>query len=91
MEHFVFKARKYNISIWNSPELLPPGFAAVVAFCFGVFGAIMGMAQVWWIGPIGKHIGLPDFGGDVGFELSFAFAALSFLGLRYFEKRSFGR
>ena len=65
--------------------------AAVLAFCFGVFGAVMGMAQVWFIGPIGKKIGSPDYGGDVGFELAFAFAAISFFVLRTFEKRSFGR
>ena len=91
MEHFVFAKRKYDISIYNSPNLLPLGAAAVLAFCFGVFGAVMGMAQVWFIGPIGKKIGDPSYGGDVGFELAFAFAALSYLGLRTFEKRSFGR
>lgn len=90
-EHFVFKQRKYDISTWNSPALLPPAIAAVVAFCFGVFGAVMGMAQVWFIGPIGKKIGLPQYGGDIGFELAFAFATVSFLGLRYAEKSYFGR
>ena len=51
----------------------------------------MGMAQVWFIGPIGKKIGDPSYGGDCGFELAFAFAAISFFILRTFEKRSFGR
>ena len=51
----------------------------------------MGMAQKWFIGPIGKKIGSPMFGGDVGFELAFAFAAVSFVGLRTLEKRHFGR
>lgn len=65
--------------------------AAVLAFFFGVFGAVMGMAQVWFIGPIGRHIGTPGYGGDIGFELAFAFSALSFLVLRTFEKKQFGR
>ena len=65
--------------------------AAVLAFCFGVFGAVMGMAQKWFIGPVGRKIGLPGYGGDVGFELAFAFAAVSFCGLRWAEKRQFGR
>ena len=65
--------------------------AAVLAFCFGVFGAVMGMAQVWFIGPIGRKIGTPGYGGDVGFELAFGFAALSFLLFRWLEKRQFGR
>jgi len=90
-EHFVYTQRKYDISIWTNPSLLPPGMAAVLAFCFGVFGAVMGMAQVWFIGPIGKKIGSPKYGGDVGFELAFAFAFLSHLFLRYFEKKQFGR
>ena len=51
----------------------------------------MGMAQVWFIGPIGRKIGSPGYGGDIGFELAFLFAGLSFLGLRYFEKKQFGR
>ena len=91
VEHFVYKARKYDISIWNSPSLLPPGIAAIIAFCFGVFGAVMGMAQVWFIGPIGRKIGSPGYGGDIGFELAFLFAAISYLGLRFLEKRQFGR
>ena len=77
--------------MWNTPDLLPPGMAAVLAFCFGVFGAVMGMAQQWFIGPVGKKIGDPSYGGDVGFELAFAFAGTSYLGLRFLEKRQFGR
>ncbi|KAK4694860.1 hypothetical protein P7C71_g2793, partial [Lecanoromycetidae sp. Uapishka_2] len=90
-EHFYFKRRQYDISIWNNAQLLPPGMAAVLAFCFGVFGAVMGMAQVWFVGPIGRHIGTPGYGGDIGFELAFAFSALSFLVFRTFEKKHFGR
>lgn len=90
-EHFVFKQRKYDISIWNTPGLLPPGIAAVLAFCFGVFGAVMGMAQVWFIGPVGRKIGDPSYGGDVGFELAFAFSAISYCVFRSLEKKQFGR
>lgn len=49
------------------------------------------MAQTWYVGVIGKKIGLPEFGGDIGFELSFAFAGLTYPVLRYFEKKHFGR
>ncbi|KAF6226319.1 hypothetical protein HO133_009185 [Letharia lupina] len=90
-EHFIFKQRKYDITIWNSPGLLPPGIAAVFAFCFGIFGAVMGMSQAWFIGPIGKRIGDPKYGGDVGFELAFAFSAVSFAVFRSLEKKQFGR
>lgn len=51
----------------------------------------MGMAQVWFIGPIGRLIGLPGFGGDIGFELAFCFATVSYVGLRFAEKKMFGR
>lgn len=62
-----------------------------MAFCFGVMGAVLGMAQVWFIGPIGKRTGLPGYGGDVGFPLAFAFSAISYAVLRTVEKRVFGR
>ncbi|KAI4279487.1 MAG: hypothetical protein LQ337_000188 [Flavoplaca oasis] len=92
-EHFFFKKgiQGYNVADYTSPHLLPPGIAAIVAFGFGVMGAVMGMAQVGFIGPIGKHIGDPSYGGDVGFPLAFAFAFVSYLGLRTVEKRRFGR
>ncbi len=71
-------------------KLLPPGIAAVVAFAFGIMGAVLGMAQVWFTGPIGKLCGA-EYGGDVGFELAFAFSAVTYIPLRYFEKRYFKR
>jgi len=49
------------------------------------------MAQVWFKGPIGKMIGLPGYGGDIGFPLAFAFAGVSYVGLRVVERRKFGR
>jgi len=48
------------------------------------------MSQVWFIGPIGKHIG-GEYGGDIGFELAFAFAFISYCTFRYFEKKHYGR
>ncbi len=92
-EHFIYKKGfpGYDITIFNSPSKLPPGIAAIGAFCFGVFGAIMGMAQLWWIGPIGAKIGLPEYGGDIGFPLAFAFAAISYCGFRFLELKKFGR
>ncbi|KAI9892550.1 MAG: purine-cytosine permease [Vezdaea aestivalis] len=91
-EHFIFRRgiNGYIPEDYLSPGRLPPGFAAIIAFCFGIFGAVMGMAQVWFIGPIGKKIG-GSFGGDVGFELAFGFAFVTYTGLRYFEKKHFER
>jgi NCS1 nucleoside transporter family len=91
-EHFIFKGgfSGYEPQNYDNPKRLPPSIAALAAFCFGVMGAVMGMAQVWFIGPIGKLIGT-GYGGDIGFELAFAFAFVTYIPFRYFEKRAFGR
>ncbi|PBP22429.1 purine-cytosine permease [Diplocarpon rosae] len=91
-EHVIFKRGfgGYDPSIYMDAKLLPPGIAAVVAFLFGVMGAVLGMAQVWFIGPIGKLCGTA-YGGDVGFELAFTFAAVTYIPLRYWECKHFGR
>jgi purine-cytosine permease-like protein len=56
---------------------------------FAVVGAVLGMAQQWYIGPIGRLIGNPSYGGDLGFELAFSFGAVSYILLRYLEKKKF--
>ncbi|KAL6240923.1 Purine-cytosine permease fcy21 [Rhinocladiella similis] len=91
-EHFLFKKgfRGYSPEHYDQPKYLPPSFAALGAFCFGIVGAVMGMAQVWYIGPIGKLIGT-GFGGDIGFELAFGFAATTYIVFRTFEIRHFRR
>jgi NCS1 nucleoside transporter family len=92
-EHFIFKRgyTGYDITIYDIPGKLPPGFAAISAFCFGVMGAILGMSQVWFIGPIGKKAGAAPYGGDVGFELAFGFSAIAYILLRSIEKSYFKR
>lgn len=91
-EHVFYKRGMtgYDPSIYMDKNKLPPGIAAITAFCFGIMGAILGMAQVWFTGPIGKLCGT-KYGGDVGFELAFGFSAVTFTVLRYFEKKHFGR
>ena len=91
-EHIFFKRgfSGYAPEHYMSKEKLPPGYAAIAAFAFGVMGAILGMAQVWFTGPIGKLCGTA-YGGDIGFELAFSFSSTSFCFLRYFEKKHFGR
>lgn len=91
-EHVFFKRgfTGYDPSIYEDAKLLPPGIAALTAFCFGVMGAVLGMAQVWFIGPIGKLCGTA-YGGDVGFELGFCFAVVVYIPLRFLEKRHFRR
>jgi NCS1 nucleoside transporter family len=92
-DHFIFKRgiNGYNVGIYRDAALLPPGIAAVIAFGFGIMGAVLGMSQVWFVGPIGAKIGVPPFGGDIGFELAFLFAMTSYIPLRIVERRIFGR
>ncbi|KAK9484081.1 permease for cytosine/purines, uracil, thiamine, allantoin-domain-containing protein [Lipomyces starkeyi] len=86
-EHFLFKRgfSGYNVGDYDNPSKLHVGLSACFAFCCGVTGAVLGMYQVWWTGPIAL---IP---GDVGFELSFSFAIVTYLVARPFELRYFGR
>lgn len=79
----------WNLEAWNQPSMLPIGFAALFAFCVGAAGSVVGMAQVWYVGPIAKKVG--DFGADLGIELGFLFAGVVFPPLRYLELKKFGR
>ncbi|KAF2969683.1 hypothetical protein GQX73_g3912 [Xylaria multiplex] len=91
-EHFVFRRgfKGYTPEEYLIPQRLPPGFAAISAFVVGIVGAILGTAQTWYTGPIGKLCGA-DFGGDIGFELAFSFTAVAYLGLRSLEIRYYRR
>jgi purine-cytosine permease-like protein len=50
-EHIIFRkgTTGYAPETYDVPKKLPPSLAAMGAFCFGIFGAVMGMAQVWFI------------------------------------------
>ncbi|ROW14183.1 hypothetical protein VPNG_04203 [Cytospora leucostoma] len=92
-EHFVFRRGwgGYEVEDHATPSRLPPGFAALGAFLVGIMGAVLGMAQVWFTGPVGRLCGREGVGGDVGFELAFAFSAVSYVVLRAVEKRLYRR
>ncbi|KAL1652080.1 Purine-cytosine permease fcy21 [Diplodia intermedia] len=92
-DHFLFRRgiAGYVPEHYDQPSKLPPGIAAVVAFGFGVAGMVTGMSQTWYVGKIALHAGEAPFGGDVGFELGFAFAAVSYAVLRPIELKVFGR
>jgi len=83
--------RGYNPELYDHPKSLPPGIAAVGAFCCGIAGMVTGMSQQWWVGPIALKAGEAPYGGDVGFELGFTFAAFSYFILRNIELRYFHR
>lgn len=90
-EHFIYIGgmNNYDIEIYDSPRLLPTGISALIAFACGIGGAIIGMNQSWWVGPVAKKIG--EYYGDVGFELAFGFTAVVYNVCRPIEKKFFGR
>lgn len=61
-EHLIFQRgdwQNYDVKQWDNPAGVPVGFAAAGAFCFGVAGAVLGMAQTWWVGPVAMAISSP--------------------------------
>lgn len=96
-EHLIFRKSNwdsYNAEkAWNDRKLLPIGLGALGAFCFGVVGAVMGMAQIWYIGPLGAKVGgsANPFGGDIGYELAAAFTAVTYPIFRTLELKYMGR
>lgn len=90
-EHLIFRKAKgigWDWTVWNTPSKLPYGFAAITAFLIGWVGAILSMAQVWYIGPIAKTVG--EYGADMGNYVGFAWAGLVYPWLRYWELKKYG-
>lgn len=90
-EHLIFRKgfSGYNLDDWNTFSRLPLGLAAIAALGAGVAGMVLGMSQTYWVGPIAKKIG--EYGGDVGFELSFAFSGIVYPIARTLELKFIGR
>ncbi|EED16596.1 nucleoside transporter, putative [Talaromyces stipitatus ATCC 10500] len=89
-ERYIFRRQTgYNWAAWDDPSKLPIGLAAFTAFLVGWAGAVICMAQVWYIGPLAKLVG--DYGADMGNYVGFSWAALVYPPLRYLELRYFGR
>ncbi|KAF2449979.1 hypothetical protein P171DRAFT_469870 [Karstenula rhodostoma CBS 690.94] len=66
-EHVLFQMARGIVrdwAGWEDKQKLPLGVAALVAFLLGWMGAILGMYQVWYVGPIAKLAA--DTGADVG-------------------------
>jgi hypothetical protein len=45
------------------------------------------MSTPWYVGVLSRKIGDPAYGGDIGFELSGGFTAISYPIFRYIERR----
>ena len=75
----------YNWTNWNNPKGRTLGLAACFAFLCGCAGAIIGMNQVYYKGPIARKVG--EYGADLGMWISFGFTAITYPVFRYIELR----
>lgn len=89
MEHLVFRRGKgaFDWSRWEDKSYLPVGYAALASFLLGWAGAILGMYQVWYTGPLAVISGPADVGVWVGS----GFTIVSYFPLRWLELRVVGR
>ncbi|ORY09827.1 hypothetical protein BCR34DRAFT_602550 [Clohesyomyces aquaticus] len=91
-EHVLFQRLRGLVldwTAWEDKQKLPIGLAALMAFLLGWMGAILGMYQVWYVGPIAKLAA--DTGADVGLWVGCGFALIAFPPLRFVELRVIGR
>lgn len=93
VEHYVFRdgfhgVQNYDLEAWNTASKMPIGIAGLTAFAAGIAGAVVGMDETWWNAPLSRKIG---GGGDIGNELSLVFTLVTFLPVRYLERKYIGR
>ncbi|KAJ6780056.1 hypothetical protein PWT90_01228 [Aphanocladium album] len=87
-EQFIFRrSQDWDWSQWENKEYLPHGCAALVSFLIGWAGAIIGMSQAWYVGPLSKLAS----GADLGMWVGFGMTMLSFPPLRYVELKYTGK
>ncbi|OAQ93851.1 nucleoside transporter [Purpureocillium lilacinum] len=88
-EHMLFRRGKFAFdwSRWEDRSYLPVGWAAFAAFLIGWAGAILGMSQAWYVGPLAQLAST----GDVGLWVAVGFTLVTFAPLRLIERRLIGR
>lgn len=90
-ENLLFRRRNlpglndaYDWSLWNDKLRIPAWYpAAFVSYLCGIAGAVIGMYQTYYVGPIAAKLG--EYGGDIGIFLAFGFTALVYPVLRALE------
>ncbi|CAK7221831.1 Vitamin B6 transporter [Sporothrix curviconia] len=80
--------RSYDWSVWNERDKLPVGLAALAAFCVGWAGAVLGMYQSYFTGPLARLVG---DGIDLGIPVGMSWSALVYPPLWWAELRYIGR
>ena len=91
-EHLIFHKLRgvpFDWTAWEDKKRLPLGIAALFAWLCGWAGAIIGMDQAWYKGPVAVKIG--GYGGDIGAWMAIAFSCIVYPPLRYLELKKFGR
>lgn len=87
-EHLLFRrGLRFDWLVWDNEAKLPVGVAALVSFLLGWVGAVLGMSQVWFVGPIAEMAN----NADLGVWLGCGFAGICFPPLRYLELKIIGR
>ncbi|RKF63766.1 Purine-cytosine permease FCY2 [Erysiphe neolycopersici] len=91
IEDRLFRRRSgYNLDFWNTPSKLPWGISAIAAlFVSYLAGALSGMSQSLYIGPIARKFG--GNGGDVGVALSGLFTLIIYPIVRFYELKVYGK
>ncbi|GME98922.1 unnamed protein product [Ambrosiozyma monospora] len=79
----------YNFNAWDNINQHTHGYAACLAFCFGVAGVVLGMNQVYYVGKLASLIG--EYNADLGAFLAIGFTGVTYPLLRYIELKKFGR
>ncbi|GAB1318392.1 Vitamin B6 transporter [Madurella fahalii] len=88
LEHAIFRRSKgFDWSRWEDKSYLPVGWAASASFLLGWLGAVLGMYQIWYVGPLAMLSG----GADVGVWVGCGFALVTFPPLRWLELVVVGR
>lgn len=81
-EQVFFRGRQgFDWAAWEDKNYLPVGWAAGASFALGWVGAILGMSQVWYVGPVSEAAHL----ADLGMWLGCGIALVVFPPLRYLE------
>lgn len=85
LEHVVFQRCHvdFDWSNWDKRRRLPTGIAAFITFLIGWVGAVVGMNQVYFIGPLARMVG--DDGADLGVWLATGLTVIAYPILRFAE------
>ncbi|EAW06451.1 putative purine-cytosine permease [Aspergillus clavatus NRRL 1] len=84
----VYRAKRaYDWDAWDDAARLPGGWAAGASLAAGCLGAILGMDQSFYTGPVARYLD----GADLGMWLAFIFAVVVYPPLRIVEIRFLGR